>query len=362
MSTNTHCDHLMVYQEDPLNAGTPLECLRRTFLTPANLFFIRRHGSLPRVDRDTYRLVVNGMVQHNLELSLADLQTRFDQHTITATLVCAGSRRNELAAVRPFPGQVPWGADPISTARWRGVRLSDVLQEAGIGAEARYVAFGGLDEAWEEGECVSFGSSIRLEKALSPEVLLAYEMNDAPLTLEHGFPLRVLIPGYVGARSVKWLQGITLQDQPSNNYFQARDYKVFPPDVTAETVDWTQGKPLEEVALNSVICLPRDGETRKAGPNCVQGYAITGEGASIARVELSIDGGATWTPASIVEQADRWAWCFWEATLDLPPGDCQIAVRAWDTTGKTQPESAQPLWNFKGYANNAWHRIHLHVS
>jgi sulfite oxidase len=362
MSAHSTYSQLTVYQEYPLNAGTPLEALRRTFLTPQDLFYIRTHGSCPVVNQETYRLVVNGMVQQQLAFSLTDLLTRFEQHTITATLVCAGSRRNELAAVHPLPGEVLWGADPISTATWRGVSLYDILQMAGIEVGARYVAFCGLDEAHEEGERVSFGSSIRLEKAVSPEVLLVYAMNDAPLLPEHGFPLRVLIPGYIAARSVKWLQTITLQSQPSTNYFQDRDYKLFPHDITAETVDWTQGKILEAVGLNSVICTPHDGETRKAGPISVQGYAITGEEAAIKHIELSIDRGATWVPATIVEKTDRWAWCFWEATLELSPGNYQITVRAWDTSGKTQPQHIQPLWNFKGYANNAWHQVSLHLS
>jgi sulfite oxidase len=361
MNVRSDYASLTVYQKDPLNAGTPLDRLRRTFLTPTDQFFIRTHGTLPTVDREAYRLVIHGMVQHPLELSLTDVLTRFAQHTLTATLVCAGSRRNELAAVHPLPGEVLWKADSISTARWRGVRLSDVLHEAGIGPEAQYVAFRGLDEAREEGERVSFGSSIRLEKAVSPEVLLVFEMNDAPLTPEHGFPLRVLIPGYVGARSVKWVQEITLQSQPSTNYFQDRDYKLFPPEVTAETVDWTQGKPLEAIALNSVICRPQAGEICSAGSHLVQGYAISGE-APIERIELSLDQGITWLPATLGETRDRWAWCFWEATLDLPPGACEMIVRAWDAAGKTQPEHVQPLWNFKGYANNAWHRVHLHLA
>jgi sulfite oxidase len=362
MSAHSTHLHLTVYQESPLNAGTPLETLRRTFLTPQELFYIRTHGSCPVVNQEDYRLVVNGMVRQPLEFSLTDLFTRFVQHTMTATLVCAGSRRNELAAVHPLPGQVLWGADPISTASWRGVRLSDILQMAGIEPEARYVAFCGLDEADEEGERVSFGSSVRLEKAMSPEVLLVYAMNDAPLTPEHGFPLRVLIPGYIAARSVKWVQTITLQSQPSTNYFQDRDYKLFPRDTTAETVDWTQGKTLEEVSLNSVICTPHDGETRKAGLISIQGYAITGEETEITHIELSLDRGATWIPASMMEKVDRWAWCFWEATLELPPGTYEMRVRAWDTVGKTQPESLQPLWNFKGYANNAWHQVSFHLS
>lgn len=352
---------LTIYQKDPLNAGAPLEHLRRSFLTPADLFFIRTHGSLPVVDRDAYRLAIGGMVQNPLEFSLDDLLTRFPQRTVTATLACAGNRRNELAAIHPLPGEVLWQTDAISTARWRGVRLADVLRTAGIGAGARYVAFRGLDQEQVKGESVHFGGSIRLEKALAPEVLLAYEMNDAPLAPEHGFPLRVLVPGYIGARSVKWVQEITLQSQPSSNHFQAREYKIFPPEVTKETADWERGKTLEEIALNAAICAPRNGEARKAGPNYVQGYAIGGE-APVERVELSIDQGATWIAATLSETSERWAWRFWDATLNLPPGACEIVVRAWDAAGRTQPEDARSLWNFKGYANHAWHRIHLSLS
>ncbi len=348
---------LTVYQEDPLNVGTPLECLTQSFLTPSAQFFIRGHGTMPLVDRDTYRLVIKGMVRHPLELSMGELLTRFPQYTLTATLVCAGNRRNELAASHPLPGEIPWGADAVSTACWRGVRLGDVLRAAGVKEEARYVAFRGFDWACFEGEPVHFGSSIRLEKALAPEVLLVHEMNDAPLPREHGFPLRVLVPGYVGVRSVKWLQEIALQREPSTNPFQARDYKIFPPSVTTETADWEQGKPLEEIALNSVICAPKSGETLQAGFVPVRGYAFTGGEEPVEHVELSTDHGATWMPVAIRERADRWAWCFWEATLNLPPGTHWLLVRAWDAAGRTQPQDAQALWNFKGYANNAWHRV-----
>lgn len=361
MITHAQSAHLTLYQQEPLNAGTPLEILGRAFLTPNEAFFIRSHGTLPLVERASYRLLVTGLVERPLELSLADLLARFEPRTETATLICAGHRRDELAALRPLPGEILWGADPVSTARWRGVRLRDVLQAAGVTAEARYVAFRGLDEARAEGKLLPFGSSISLEKALSPEVLLAYAMNDAPLPREHGFPLRVLIPGYIGARSVKWLQEITLQSQPSNNYFQARDYKTFPPDISAENVDWRQGQTLERIALNSVICSPRAGETRQAGRFNVHGYALTGQDAPIARVEITSNGGANWTPASITASAGQYAWYHWSATLTLPAGEYQISVRAHDSAGRTQPEHPQSIWNFKGYSNNSWHHVHLRV-
>jgi len=265
-------------------------------------------------------------------------------------------------AVKPIPGEVPWRADVIGTAKWRGVPLREVLLAVGVEADARYVAFTSLDEAQFEGEKVSFGSSIALEKALSPDVLLAYEMNDEPLAPEHGFPLRVIVPGYIGARSVKWLREITLQEHTSTNPYQARDYKLFPPEITAQTADWSRGKTIEDLTLNAVITTPREGETVEAGPTRIQGYAIAGEGTPVERVELSVDGGKTWTTANIVERADPYAWCFWGVTVVLSPGDCQMIVRAWDASKQTQPEDVRPLWNFKGYMNNAWQRVNIHVS
>jgi len=353
---------LIVHQEQPLNAEPPGDLLRQSFLTPQQHFYIRTHGSIPAVDPTSYRLLITGLVQRKRELSLDELRSMSPVHTVTATLECAGNRRGELMAVKPIPGEVPWGADVIGTATWQGVPLREVLRAVGVEADARYVAFSSLDEAQFEGEKVSFGSSIALEKALSPDVLLAYEMNDEPLAPEHGFPLRVIVPGYIGARSVKWLREITLQEGPSTNPYEARDYKLFPPEITAQTADWSRAKPIEDLTLNAVITTPREGETVAAGPTRIQGYAIAGEGTPVERVELSVDAGKTWATANIVERADPYAWCFWEVTVVLSPGDCQLIARAWDASKQTQPEDARPLWNFKGYMNNAWQRVNIHLS
>jgi len=353
---------LIVHQEQPLNAEPPGDLLRQSFLTPQQHFYIRTHGSIPAVDPTSYRLLITGLVQRKRELSLDELRSMSPVHTVTATLECAGNRRGELMAVKPIPGEVPWGADVIGTATWQGVPLREVLRAVGVEADARYVAFSSLDEAQFEGEKVSFGSSIALEKALSPDVLLAYEMNDAPLAPEHGFPLRIIVPGYIGARSVKWLREITLQEHISTNPYQARDYKLFPPEITAQTADWSRAKPIEDLTLNAVITTPREGETVAAGPTRIQGYAIAGEGTLVERVELSVDAGKTWATANIVERADPYAWCFWEVTVVLSPGDCQLIARAWDASKQTQPEDARPLWNFKGYMNNAWQRVNIHLS
>lgn len=353
---------LIVLSEDPLNAEPPGRLLRQSFLTPQQLFYVRTHGSIPAVDPTSYRLCLTGLVERPRELSLDELRAMAPAHTVTAALECAGNRRAELMAVRPIPGELAWGANVIGTAKWRGVPLAEVLRAVGVQAEARHVAFTSLDEARFEGKTVHFGGSIALEKALSPHVLLAYEMNDEPLTPQHGFPLRVIVPGYIGARSVKWLGDIRLQQRPSTNPYEARDYKVFPPEMTRQTVEWSRAQPLEELGLNAVIATPQEGEAFAAGPTRIQGYAISAEGSPVERVELSVDGAKTWTTAAIVERADPYAWCFWEVTVALAPGDRQLIVRAWDAAKRTQPEDASVLWNFGGYMNNAWHRVNIHVA
>ncbi len=353
---------LNVLSADPLNAEPPGDLLRESFLTPRQLFYVRTHGSIPAVDPTSYRLRLTGLVERPRELLLDELRAMAPARTVTATLECAGNRRTELMAVRPIPGEVAWGSGVIGTANWLGVPLAEVLRAVGVRAGARHVAFTSLDEARIEGETVHFGGSIALEKALSPDVLLAYEMNDEPLTPEHGFPLRGIVPGYIGARSVKWLGEIRLQENPSTNPYEARDYKVFPPETTRQTALWSYAQPLEELDLNAVISTPQDGETLAAGPIRIQGYAISAEGSPVERVELSVDGAKTWTTATIVERADPHAWCFWEVTVVLAPGDHQLIVRAWDASQRTQPEDVSHLWNFAGYMNNAWHHVNIHVA
>jgi sulfite oxidase len=350
----------IVHQEYPFNAEPPGDLLRQSLLTPQERFFVRTHGTIPTVDPTSYRLRITGLVEHEREFSLDELKALSSAHTVTATLQCAGNRRNELVEIKPMPGKVPFGA-AISTATWGGIPLREVLQAVGVKKEAQYVAFRSLDEIHETEETISYGASIALEKALSPDVLLAYEMNDEPLTPEHGFPVRVVVPGYIGARSVKWIGEIRLQDQPSDNYYQARDYKLFPPEITEETADWDTGQTIENLILNTVITTPQAGQTLPAGPMRIQGYAIADEKTPVERVELSADGGKTWVTATIVERADPYAWCFWEATLTLPAGNCQLIARSWDTAHRTQPEKKESIWSFRGYMNNAWHHIHLHL-
>jgi len=261
--------------------------------------------------------------------------------------------------VAPIPGEEPWSGGAIGNAEWSGALLTEVLQAAGVYPEVRHVAFTGLDEIEMGDQSFGFGGSIPVEKAMSPEVLLAYEMNGEPLTPGHGFPLRVVAPGYIGARSVKWLANIRVQEEPSSNYYQTHAYKLFPPQVDEETADWSKGLMLGELSVNSVICQPADEEMLPAGPVSVRGYAVTGGDRSVERVDVSIDGGESWMSAVLLEEKGPWAWRLWEASVDLDPGEYELVARAWDSAANTQPELSEQIWNFKGYMENSWHRVRV---
>ena len=355
-----------VLETEPFNGEAPAGLLVERAETPIDLFYVRNHAPVPAVDPSDYRLEVAGLVRRPLSLSLDELRRDFPSIEVPATLQCAGNRRDELIRVRPVPGETPWSSGAISHARWRGAPLASVLAAAGIAGgspgSAAHVAFTGLDQVEKGDRRFPYGGSIPLGRATAagdaPPVLLAWEMNGAPLPPEHGYPLRVVVPGYVGARSVKWLASIRLQAQPSDNHYQARAYKLFPPHVVPEDADWSRGLMLGELSLTSAIGTPGEGEEVAAGRVALRGYALAGGARSVERVEVSADGGRTWAWADH-DPAPPGTWSLWQAELDLPPGDHELTCRAWDSAANTQPERPEPLWNFKGYMNNAWHRVRV---
>ncbi len=226
-----------------------------------------------------------------------------------------------------------------------------------MGGQAHHVEFVGLDQVERHGRQFGFGGSIDLEKALNEEVLLADELNGAPLPVIHGAPLRTVVPGWIGARSVKWLGRITLREKPSENYFQARAYRVQREINPSDPRDVSAGVALSEVPLNAVILDPTPNRIVRSGRLPVRGWAMGSAGAPIAAVEVSPDAGRQWTEARVSGREGRWAWTFWEAVVELVPGDHTLVVRATDGTGTTQPAAVSATWNVKGYNNNAWHRV-----
>lgn len=353
-----HADFI-VRHAAPFNGGPPLDALVNSPITPEELFFVRNHAPVPEIDASGFRLSVGGLVERSLELSLDDLTREFEFRAVEATLQCAGNRRDELIAVREIPGEVPWGAEAIGNARWGGVALRDVLAAAGLSDDAKHAAFVGRDRAQKGSQTLPFGGSIPIEKANDSDVLLAYEMNGKPLPATHGYPLRVVVPGYIGARSVKWVTEIRAQATPSDNYYQRKSYKLFPPTVSAETVDWDHGMMLGEVGPTAVLCRIEGGTPVKAGPVALAGYAMGAGGAEIDGVEVSVDDGATWHTAKL-NSGGRGAWYLWRIIVELAAGEREIIVRVRGT-GSHQPEHATTSWNFKGYMNTAWHRTQLEV-
>ena len=347
---------LIVHSEAPLNAEPPLDKLVENWITPTELFYVRSHAATnPEVDPQTFRLTVDGDVRSTLALSLRELTGRFPAAEVAATMCCAGNRREEHSQVKPVDG-VQWSAGALGNAQWGGVRLADVLKHAGIRGTAKHVWFEGLDRHEKNGEQIVFGGSIPLDRVLdddpAADVLIATIMNGEPLTPDHGAPLRTVVPGYIGARSVKWLARIHVSDRPSNNYYVDTAYRL----VTKTTPKaWRAADILYELPLQSVICaieqLPRQ-QLR------LKGYALPpGDGSTIARVEISIDEGRTWRMANLQRRARPYCWQFWTVGVRSREPVERVLVRAIDSNWRMQPETV--AWNAKGYMMNAWHAVQL---
>ena len=347
---------MTVHGDEPFNAEPSRAALADSAVTPAEAFYVRNHGAVPEIDPASWRLRVDGLVEHELELMLDELKERFVEHEVTATLQCAGNRRVGFLEVRDIPGEAAW-TGATGNAVWRGARLTDVLEAAGLREDAEHVAFLGADISDEPDPPEAFGASIPLDKATAEEVLLAWDMNGGPLPTVHGAPLRLVVPGYIGARSVKWLERVTVRAEPSESFFQASTYRLLTPETDPDSIAPGEGVALGAVALNSDILVPDEGAEVPAGPVRVSGYALAGDDRAIVRVEVSTDGGETWSQAGLLEEQGPWAWRLWETEVEIGTGALDILARAWDSAAATQPEDPAHLWNPKGYVNNAWAKV-----
>jgi sulfane dehydrogenase subunit SoxC len=333
------------------NHGLPLEALRYP-ITPAGLHYLLIHYDIPQVDAESFRLEVGGAVERPLTLSLDELRAR-ERVALPVTFECAGNGRALLA---PRPLSQPWLTEAVGTAEWAGTPLRPLLDEAGVAGSAVEALFTGLDRGVEGGVPQSYERSLALSEL--EHALLAYEMNGVALPPQHGFPLRLVVPGWYGMTNVKWLARITLLEEPFQGYQQAVGYRMYDADGVA-------GDPVARMLPRSLMVPPGvpDFLTRERhvepGPVTLTGRAWSGH-APVDRVEVSTDGGDSFAPALLEDPLGTAAWRGWRFEWHAPPGDHVLCSRATDAAGNTQP--LDPAWNLKGYANNAVERIAVRVA
>ncbi|KAF4125294.1 nitrate reductase (NAD(P)H) [Geosmithia morbida] len=378
----------------PFNVEPPLSDLyNEGFLTSQDLHYVRNHGPVPECadeDMPDWRFTVEGLVEKPIAITVRELLTDYDQITCPVTLVCAGNRRKEQNMLRKSKG-FSWGAAGLSTALWTGVPIGELLARACPRRGAKYVCFEGADKLPNG----YYGTSVKLNWCMDPNrgIMIAHMMNGEKLHPDHGKPVRVVVPGQIGGRSVKWLKRIIVTAGPSNNWYHIYDNRVLPttvtPDKSADLPDvWKDERyAIYDLNSNSVICYPAHEETvalgNKGGSYQVRGYAYGGGGKRITRVEVTLDRGKSWLLANMRYpeddyrlapdgdtlfggKIDMWwretsfCWCFWELDvgLDILADADDIMVRAMDEGMMVQPRDM--YWSVLGMMNNPWFRVVVH--
>ena len=338
------------------NHGMPLEALRYD-VTPAGLHYLLIHYDIPAVDAAEWRLSIDGAVERPLTLSLDDLRAR-PSETLAVTLECAGNGR---ALLEPHVESQPWLVEAVGTAAWTGTPLAPILREAGVAGGVPEILFTGLDHGVDHGVEQDYQRSLALADAMGDDVLLAYAMNGEPLPPQHGFPLRLVVPGWYGMAHVKWLSSITALTESFDGYQMRETYRIW----RAGAEDADAGEAVTRILPRSLISPPGfpDFYSRRRivdrGEVRMEGRAWSGL-APIERVEVSVDDGAAWADAKLgALPGSPYAWRSWSFEWDAEPGDHVLSSRATDATGATQP--LRPEWNRGGFQNNAVHRVPVSV-
>jgi DMSO/TMAO reductase YedYZ molybdopterin-dependent catalytic subunit len=354
---------LVVIGDRPLVAETPAHLLDDD-VTPIEVHYIRNNGQIPEppADLDAWELSVDGEVETPLALTLGELRDRFENVTLQLVLECGGNGRSQFV---PAARGNPWTTGGVGCARWTGVRLKDVLEAAGPRPAAIYTAHYGADPHLSgDPERQALSRGVRLEKALEPHTLIAFAMNDAPLPAVHGAPVRLIVPGWSGSASQKWLTRIQLRDvEHDGQGMRGTSYRVpTVPIVPGTDHDGAGFRILESMPVKSLITSPADGTRLAAGTRelDLRGHAWAGD-LTVQDVLVSIDFGQTWQAADLKDPVNRYAWQRWNSKVTLPSeGYYEIWARAVDSDGKSQPFTA-PNWNPGGYGGNAYHRIAILV-
>jgi DMSO/TMAO reductase YedYZ molybdopterin-dependent catalytic subunit len=334
------------------NHGILLEALRHD-VTPAGLHYLLNHFDVPYVsDAAAWRLAISGHVGNALSLSVAQIRA-LPARTLHVTLECAGNGRGHVTPRWP---SMPWMAEAVGAATWTGTPLKGVLEMAAPRAAAVDVSFTGTDRGFDKGNEHTYGRSLTLDAAMSGDVLVVYAMNDQPLLPQHGFPLRLIVPGWYGMASVKWLDRIEVLDRPYEGYQQVQTYKY-----KSRADD--PGVSITTMRVKSLMVPPGipDWYTRRrlidAGPVAIRGRAWSGKGTAITKVEVAVDG--QWAPADLDPAGERYAWRGWHFDWTATPGDHTLMCRATDAEGAVQP--LEVPFDRGGFGNNAVQRVQATV-
>lgn len=365
---------LIQHSSRPCNAETPKAVLN-DFITPDRLFYVRNHLWVPECSKSSaYTITVERFDGEEKTYTMDELRKKFKEHTITATLQCSGNRRSHMSTNAKQANGIPWDVGAIGNAEWTGVYLRDVLADVGyssetIPEEVKHVQFAGEE---------AYGASIPISKAMDRygDVLLAYGMNGQQLPRDHGYPLRVIVPGHVAARSVKWLKRISLADEESTSQWQRRDYKCFGPNISSDP-DWSSAPSIQELPVQSAITSLKHNKTSKQNKHgagarvsnsdtddeslVLEGYAFSGGGREIVRVDVSMDDGKSWRQAELLDDKRKgskaWSWKRWRFTASKGSAGKVFVVKAVDEAYNTQPDTYAPTYNLRGNLTSAWQRL-----
>ncbi|KAB8360857.1 hypothetical protein FH972_024591 [Carpinus fangiana] len=365
---------MLMHTEKPCNAEPPGEVLNE-FLTPNELFFVRNHLWVPDVsDPEEHEVTIVTFDGDEVTFTVRELRQIFKEHSVTAVLQCSGNRRSHMSKQGGDTQGLPWDVGAIGNAKWTGVLLRDVLREVGLDVneppeDVQHVQFLGSE---------AYGASIPIDKAVDRrgDVLLVYQMNDQPLPKDHGAPLRVLVPGHVAARSVKWVKKIILSDEESQSQWQQRDYKCFGPNIKNDP-DWSSAPAIQEMPVQSAVTAVRSSGSKiskgadrtnvisthdaDSERTILEGYAFSGGGRTIVRVDVSTDGGRTWDQAELLASPSQgsksWCWQRWQYSVPAGAVGEGFLVKAVDEAYNTQPEGYGPNWNFRGNLTCGWQRV-----
>ncbi|KEF58811.1 sulfite oxidase [Exophiala aquamarina CBS 119918] len=360
--------HLLQF---PYNGEPPKRLVTDKVITPNPLHFVRNHGGIPLIDKDKWGMVLDGLVANPRSFTLDDLmdKTKYPRIKKLVTMQCSGTRRIEQISLYAGQGdevpQAPWAEGAIGTAEYVGISLKKVIKECGgLTNGAKHLEFYGADTYFKDNEAMNYLVSVPWSKVKANEVLLAWEMNGEPLPAIHGFPLRVVVLGYIGARSVKWLYRIKAIENPTLAPVQSKEYLYFNQQIGKYNQKPTDGIQIQEMPVSSAIMSPWTKQVviHNGTIHC-KGWAYSGGGRWPERIELSADGGFSWyaVPNSSISQKHKWTWRTWQ--FDLPcdvEGWIEIVCRCWDNSLNTQPLTVRAAWNWGLHVTSSAHRISVY--